>query len=407
MTSDRHKSAVERFLTDAALTRLEIDRFLDPDAPKWAQFDPELGYLPHDSEVPDGVDGAISTYRYGRWGERRTIQYADHPCRINTYGDSMTQCHQVSDGETWQEYLAAHIGEPIRNFGMGGYGVHQACRRLERMEATDAAAPYIVLNIFLDDHYRSLDAYRTLRLGRWWRDYDMSLSTSMFHANPWTHVRIDAASGDLVEHPNPCPTPESLYQLCDPGFLIERFATDLVVELLVGFKSGDFAFLEEHRELAQTLGVSFPAPPLGPDATTARALYDACALRASMLVVTRTAAALQRAGKQLLVVLSHSVEEVERACATGERDDRPFVEWLAASGLPYVDGLQAHIDDFAAFSIPAEQYVARLFNGHYTPTGNMFYAYAIKDALVGWLSPRPPAYSGVEASFATQAGRLA
>ncbi len=407
MSSERHKSAVERFLTDAALTRPEIDRFLDPDAPKWAQFDAELGYLPHDSDVPDGIDGAISTYRYGHWGERRTINNAELPCRINTYGDSMTQCHQVSDGETWQEHLAAHIGEPIRNFGMGGYGVHQACRRLERMEATDAAAPFIVLNIFLDDHYRSLDAYRTLRLGRWWRDYDMSLSTSMFHANPWTHVRIDAVSGDLVEHPNPCPTPASLYQLCDPGFLIDRFGSDLVVHLLVGFATGDFAFLEGYRTLAETLGVPLPAPPRAPDASTARALYDACAFRASMLLVSRTAEALRLAGKQLLVVLSHSVEEVERACATGVRDDRPFLDWLAASRIPYVDGLQAHIDDFAAFSIPPGQYVARLFNGHYTPAGNMFYAFAIKDAVVRWLSPRPPAYRGTEASFATQAGRLA
>ena len=126
-----------------------------------------------------------------------------------------------------------------------------------------------------------------------------------------------------------------------------------------------------------------------------------------MLLVTRTAAALREAGKQLLVVLSHSVEEVERACATGARDDRPFVEWLAASGLPYVDGLQAHVNDFAAFSVPPGQYVARLFNGHYTPAGNMFYAFAIKDALVRWLAPAPPAYRGTEASFATQAGRLA
>ena len=41
-------------------------------------------------------------------------------CRINTYGNSFTQCHQVSNGEAWQEDLAAHMGEPIRNFGMGG-----------------------------------------------------------------------------------------------------------------------------------------------------------------------------------------------------------------------------------------------------------------------------------------------
>ena len=42
---------------------------------------------------------------------------------------NVIQCYQVSDGETWQEYLAAHLDEPIRNFGMGGYGVYQACRR--------------------------------------------------------------------------------------------------------------------------------------------------------------------------------------------------------------------------------------------------------------------------------------
>ena len=78
------------------------------------------------------------------WTERcrstRTTQAAsdarsnggDRPCRMNTYGDSFTQCHQVSDGETWQEYLAAHLGEPVRNFGVGGYGVYQAYRRMLR-----------------------------------------------------------------------------------------------------------------------------------------------------------------------------------------------------------------------------------------------------------------------------------
>ena len=66
--------------------------------------------------------------------------YVGRPCRINTYGDSFTQCHQVSDGETWQEYLAAHLGEPIRNFGMGGYGAYQAYRRMVREERTDHGA---------------------------------------------------------------------------------------------------------------------------------------------------------------------------------------------------------------------------------------------------------------------------
>jgi hypothetical protein len=46
-------------------------------------------------------------------------------CRVHTYGDSFTHCDQVSDGETWQEFLAAHLQEPVKNFGVGGYSVFQ------------------------------------------------------------------------------------------------------------------------------------------------------------------------------------------------------------------------------------------------------------------------------------------
>ena len=63
-------------------------------------------------------------------------------CRINTYGDSFTQGSQVSDGETWQEILAAHMGEPVRNWGIGGHGVYQAYRRDEsRVEGRERKAP--------------------------------------------------------------------------------------------------------------------------------------------------------------------------------------------------------------------------------------------------------------------------
>ena len=58
-------------------------------------------------------------------GERLLSNYSEKKCRINTYGDSYTMCHQVSDHETWQEVLAAHIQEPIRNFGIGGWSVYQ------------------------------------------------------------------------------------------------------------------------------------------------------------------------------------------------------------------------------------------------------------------------------------------
>ena len=67
-------------------------------------FDPELGYVLRDSIMRDGVDGSSTIARYSPTGERKLVNFADRTCRINTYGDSFTQCHQVSDGETWQEH---------------------------------------------------------------------------------------------------------------------------------------------------------------------------------------------------------------------------------------------------------------------------------------------------------------
>jgi len=100
------------------------------------------------------------------------------------YGDSFTQCHQVSDGETWQEILAAHFGEPIRNFGVGGYGVYQAYRRMRRIEATTDSALYVILNIFSADHVRNL-TWHAGSPARIQEGDRRPRSTSCSNANPW------------------------------------------------------------------------------------------------------------------------------------------------------------------------------------------------------------------------------
>lgn len=87
-------------LLQAAFPPLALARFLDPAYPTWAKHDPELGYVPSQVMVRDGLDGSRSTYSYEPDGARRVINYADRPGRLNTYGDSFTMCHQVSDGET-------------------------------------------------------------------------------------------------------------------------------------------------------------------------------------------------------------------------------------------------------------------------------------------------------------------
>jgi len=128
----------EQYLRASAVPKRVIDVFLAQSEPTWARFDPEVGYRLGSSLPHDGLDGSWTLSSCQANGARTARQYTERPCRINTYGNSFTQCHQVSDGETWQEYLAAHLGEPVRNFGMGGYGVYdprgaipgwgQACR---------------------------------------------------------------------------------------------------------------------------------------------------------------------------------------------------------------------------------------------------------------------------------------
>ena len=136
-TQDKYGDITTRqFLRDAVLTREMVDRFLDPDALNFTMFDSELGYAPRDYVMHDGIDGSYTINRFLPSGQRRPLNFVGLPCRINTYGNSFTQCNRVSDGESWQEYLAAHFGEPIRNFGVGGYGVYQAYRRMLRMEKT-------------------------------------------------------------------------------------------------------------------------------------------------------------------------------------------------------------------------------------------------------------------------------
>jgi len=113
-----NKPTFEQFLKESAVSRKVIDRFLR--GPSWARFDPELGYILGNYMPSDGIDGSATISTIQPNGARTSLIYAGWKCRINTCGDGFTQRHQVSDGETWQEYLAAHLGEPIRNFGVAG-----------------------------------------------------------------------------------------------------------------------------------------------------------------------------------------------------------------------------------------------------------------------------------------------
>ena len=300
------------YLEQHVKTREEIDAFLkldyadayDAKGLGWT-YDGELGWILVDSIRPDGIDGAKTFYHYEPTGARRRINYAAHPRRINTYGNSFTQCHQVSDQETWQEYLAAPLGEPIGNFGMGGFGVYQAYRRMRKIETTHPA-DHIVLNIWDDDNFRNLDAWRTLRFGK---------GSRCGFTLP--HIRVD---GDIVaERENLCPTPDDVYKLSDLDWLVETFTADPVLN----------AVLEIISSRGQTpveevpLGVGLPG-----EIDLLQSQLAQRALRATRHVLEQTERFVNELGKRLLVVLSYSRGGVMRALQDAPAWDQALVDFL-------------------------------------------------------------------------------
>lgn len=392
------RESIRTFLADYVVPPAAIEQFLDPAARVWARFHPAYGYLLRNSSMRDGVDGASTLARYEPGGQRKQVNFPTDPCRIHTYGDSFTQGHQASDGETWQEVLAAHYCEPIRNFGIGGFGVYQAAMRLLEIEQRGDGAEHLILTIWGDDHFRSIYPWRWLAFPQ---DVLPSLSGEMFHANPWIHAALDLESGELVDRPNACPDEATLSQLSDLDWLEETFAEDPVVQLLCSRATGHVVDRAQVEAVAAVLGEPVDLKNEAAVRSTSQRLLHRYGVRVGMRVIDRLHAFAQRKGKRLMVILSYPVGSVWHGCSrTPEYNETDNVDWhpqefrdhLAAQGIPCVDTLPAHVAEFDTFRLSAKDYVDRYYIGHYNPQGNHFFAYAIKDPIREWLSSPPPAY---------------
>ncbi len=344
--------------------RQDIDDWLAGKALPFCKYDPELGYLHIDRDFKEGVDGSVCSYRYDPSGARHMSHYADRPCRINTYGNSFTSCEQVSDGETWQEVLAAHLGEGVRNFGIGGYSVYQAYLRMLR-EEKQSPAKYIVFNIFDDDHFRNLHGWQRPRFG----------INRKSPNPPVPHVKVDLQAGMLIECPNPCLTPQSLYRLCEFDSAWKVYGNDYAV--------GNFA---RREALRQQGAATVPTSDFDDPSCVQRALY------ATTRVVELVEAFAAREDRRVLYVLSYGADRVRRFIKDASRFDQSLVEFLDARKLPYVDLFTAHAAEFATFSPNLDAYLKRYYIGHYNPLGNFFCAFAIKDRLARMLDPPAKAY---------------
>jgi len=381
----------EEYIRETVPARKEIDVFLNEMS--WAQFDRDTGYILGNYMPHDGMDGSSTISTVQSNGARTSFMYKDRPCRINTYGNSFTQCHQVSDGETWQEYLAGHLGEPVRNFGMGGLGVYQAYRRMIREEKTGQRAKYIILYIWGDDHIRSLLRCRYMLIKGWNQKTNRTEGTGrMFHGNFWSNVEMDLETGKLQEKESLLTTPESLYKMTDPDWMYEALRDDLALQMYL-YKNNQISDIpiQQLKTLSKHLKcpVDFDGENLRPSVA---GLLEKYSFEATKYILIKAKKFVRTNDRKLMVIIFDPYGVTRPLLQGQNRYDREIVDFLNENDINYFDMNLVHVEDYKSFDLSINDYFRRYFIGHYNPAGNHFFAYSIKNRIVKWLDPKPITY---------------
>jgi hypothetical protein len=172
------------------------------------------------------------------------------------------------------------------------------------------------------------------------------------------------------------------------------------MERLFALEKGGEARFDDLEAVAEALGI--PVDLRDPATRSAKAakLRLAYGFKSTEYILDRLVSWVEMNHKKLMVPLAYSEAQVINYLKGGERFDTAFIDYLNRKNIRWFDCLQKHKEDYAGFRLTPEEYIDRYFIkptaaavfGHYNPLGNAFFAFAIKDDLVAWLDPKPPAY---------------
>ena len=132
-----------------------------------------------------------------------------------------------------------------------------------------------------------------------------------------------------MERKNACPTPESVYNLCDPDWVCNEFRDEFMLEMRMSYIDQDGGSGDSLARFA------IAHPPL-----------REAGLWASMRIVEKAEEFAAANGKQLLWILSYNVTTVAETLRQGTRFDREFIDFMKQNGLCHVDLLEAHQAEF-------------------------------------------------------------
>jgi hypothetical protein len=204
---------------------------------------------------------------------------------------------------------------------------------------------------------------------------------------------MDIQTGRFVENDNRLPTRESLYHMTEPQWMFDRLKDDLALRLYA-FSSGYIRDLDRKPVDALAARLEFPFDWSRPSTLQAQAgaLLDRYSLRATRFILEKAREFAARNRKKLMVVLFDPYRVMAELRRSGTRYDQEIVDYLTREKFNYFDMNEVHLRDFKKYNLPYQEYMKQYFIGHYSPRGNHFFAYSIKDKVVEWLDPKPITY---------------
>jgi hypothetical protein len=276
-----------------------------------------------------------------------------------------------------------------------------------REEKTDHKAKYVILYIWGDDHIRSLLRCRYMLTKAWNQQTNRTEGIGrMFHGNFWSNVEIDLETSKLDENDILLPTRESLYKMTDPDWMYGALRDDLALQMYL-YKNNQIRDVPVQK--LKTLSKHLKCP-VDFDSDNLRMsvakLLDEYSFEATKYILTKAKEFTRTNDKKLMVIIFDPYRVTRELLKGGTRYDQEIVDFLNENDFNFIDMNLMHVEDFKSFNLSINDYFKRYFIGHYSPAGNHFFAYSIKDRMVEWLEPKPLPYEDSARRLITFEGYL-
>src|SRR5690606_33787061 len=140
---------------------------------------------------------------------------------------------------------------------------------------------------------------------------------------------------------------------------------------------------ERRADEFEVIATCFGLPPhLFPADDAARQLWQQhqqASLFATRCVIEMVERFCEQTDKKLMVVLSFGLRNIAFALEGRPRFDQTLLDWLATRPIPVVDMRDVFAGAYRGSKLSPAEFLKPYYNGHHTPLGNFFTAWALVD----------------------------